>query len=103
MKHQVPHDLPLPVAKKAVEKAFESYSERFAEYHPTLAWVDDQHAKAGFSVKGISLKGAFGITAKFIELELDVPFVFRIFKNKALEVIEREVVKWVAKAKAGEI
>jgi hypothetical protein len=91
------------LAKKAVDKAFESYSKRFADYHPTLEWVNDQHAKAGFSVKGISLKGEFGITPKVIELELDVPFVFRIFKNKALEVIEREVTQWVAKAKAGEI
>jgi hypothetical protein len=29
--------------------------------------------------------------------------VFRLFKNKALEVIEREVRSWIDKAKRGEL
>lgn len=103
MKHQVAHDLPVPLARKAVNKAFESYSQRFADYNPTLEWVDDRHAKAGFSVKGIKLKGGFEILDKAIGLELDVPFVFRVFKKKALDVIEEEVSEWVAKAKAGQL
>lgn len=103
MKHEVAHDLPVPLAKKAVNKAFESYSQRFAEYKPTMEWVDDRHATAGFSVKGIKLKGAFEVREKAIGLELDVPFVFRVFKNQALGVIEKEVRAWVAKAKAGEL
>jgi Putative polyhydroxyalkanoic acid system protein (PHA_gran_rgn) len=103
VKHQVAHDLSLPLAKKAVNKAFESYSQRFAEYKPTLTWIDERNAKAGFSVKGINLKGGFEISDKAIGLELDVPFVFRVFKNRALGVIEKEVIGWVAKAKAGEL
>ena len=103
MKHEVAHDLSIPLAKKAVNKAFEAYSKRFAEYKPTLTWVDDRHAKAGFSVKGITLKGGFEVQEKAIGLELDVPFIFRVFKSRALDVIEKEVRGWVAKAKAGEL
>jgi hypothetical protein len=103
VKHEVAHDLSVPLAKAAVNKAFESYSQRFAEYKPTLTWVSDRTAKAGFTVKGISLKGGFEVGEKTIGLELDVPFVFRIFKNQALGVIEKEVAAWVAKAKAGEV
>ena len=103
MKHQVVHDLPVPLAKKALDKAFETYSRRFSDYHPTLTWIDDRRAKAGFSVKGIKLSGGFEITEKSIGMELDVPFVFSIFKNQAMSVIEKEVAAWVIKAKRGEL
>jgi hypothetical protein len=103
VKHAVTHDLSIPLAKTTVNKAFESYCARFAEYKPTLRWVSDRKADAGFSVKGFSLKGGFEVTDSTIELELDVPFVLRIFKNQALSVIEKEVLLWVSKAKAGEI
>jgi hypothetical protein len=49
------------------------------------------------------LKGGFEVGEKTIGLELDVPFVFRICKNQALGVNEKEVAAWVAKAKAGEV
>jgi hypothetical protein len=103
VKHEVPHDLEFSVAKKAVERAFESYSERFADYSPTMSWANDRTANVGFSVKSITLKGSIEIEPKTINMELDVPFVFRIFKNQALKVIEGEIRKWVDKAKAGEI
>ena len=103
MKHQVAHDLSVPLAKAAVNKAFESYSKRFAEYKPTLTWTDERNAKAGFSVKGITLHGGFEVGERAIGLELDVPFIFRIFKKQALDVIEKEVAVWIAKAKAGEL
>ena len=38
-----------------------------------------------------------------VTLDLDVPFLLKPFKSKALEVIEREIKVWVAKAKRGEI
>ncbi|MCU0690840.1 MAG: polyhydroxyalkanoic acid system family protein [Polyangiaceae bacterium] len=101
MKHEVAHDLPFSLAKKAVNKAFEAYSQRFADYSPTLEWTDDANAKAGFSVKGIKLRGGIRIRPKAIELELDVPFLFRVFKKQALGVIEGEISAWVARAKAG--
>ena len=36
-------------------------------------------------------------------MELDVPFLLKPFKGKALGVIEEEIKKWMAKAEAGEL
>ncbi len=102
MKHVVPHDLGQEKAKQVAEAAFESYRQRFARYNPTAKW-NDQHADISFSVKGFSLKGSLDVNPKNIEMELDVPFVLKPFKGKALGVIEEEINKWAAKAKAGEL
>ncbi|HEX9297682.1 MAG TPA: polyhydroxyalkanoic acid system family protein [Polyangiaceae bacterium] len=103
MKHQIAHDLEDDVAKQVAVRAFESYQQRFSNYHPKMAWVSDRDARIEFSVKGMKLHGSIGILPRAIELDLDVPFVFRIFKGKAIEVIEREVRNWIAKAKRGEL
>ena len=103
MKHEIAHGLPVDVAKKAVTKAFDAYSQRFSEYKPTLDWASETKANVGFSIKGMSVKGSFEITPSKILLDLDVPFVFRIFKNQAVGVIDQEVSKWISKAKAGQL
>ncbi len=103
MKHEVPHDLDTALARRCVDKAFESYSTRFADYSPTMTWASDRVANVGFSAKGIKLKGSIEIMPRSIGLDLDVPFLLRVFKNRALEVIEREIRMWVGKAKAGEL
>lgn len=103
MKHEVQHDLDTALARRCVDKAFESYSARFADYSPTMTWSSERVAIAGFSVKGIKLQGSIEIMPRTIGLDLDVPFLLRVFKNRALEVIEKEIRLWVGKAKAGEI
>ena len=103
MKHQIAHDLDESVAKEVAVRAFESYQKRFADYHPTMRWTGDKDASIEFSVKGLKLQGNIGIRPRAIELDLDVPFVFRLFKSKALDVIEREVRVWIDKAKRGEL
>ena len=103
MKHEVPHDLELAVARRAVDKAFESYRGRFAEYSPTMTWVSERVAHAGFNAKGIKLTGTIEVLPKSIGLQLEVPFLLRIFKNKALQIIEDEIRVWVGKAKAGQL
>jgi hypothetical protein len=103
MKHSVAHDLDQATAKKVTEKAFGAYKERFAEYNPTLEWMNDSLAETTFSAKGIKLKGSFELKPKAIAIELDVPFVLSMFKSKAVDIIEREIKAWVAKAKSGEI
>ena len=102
MKHSVPHDLGQEKAKVVAEKAFDSYKERFAKYNPTCKWVDDRKADISFTAKGITLNGAIEVNPTNIEMELDVPFLLKPFKGKALGVIEEEIKKWIGKAKAGE-
>ncbi len=103
MNHEVPHDLDMALAHRCVEKAFESYSARFSDYSPTMTWASESLAKVGFNAKGLKLNGSIAIKPKTIELELEVPFLLRIFKAKAMEVIEEEIRMWIGKAKAGQI
>ncbi|MFW6049620.1 MAG: polyhydroxyalkanoic acid system family protein [Myxococcota bacterium] len=103
MKHVVKHDLDQEKAKKAAQKAWEAYSERFSEYNPQANWTSDTHADISFQAKGIKLKGALDLEPNQIVMDLDVPFVLRVFQKKAVSVIDREIQTWVAKAKAGEI
>ena len=103
MKHQIAHDLDSNLAKEAAVRAFEAYQKRFANYNPTMHWEGERKARIGFSVKGVKLGGSIDILPRSIELDLDVPFLFRPFKGKALEVIEKEVRNWLTKAKNGEL
>ncbi len=103
MKHSVPHDLPLPLAKKAADAALNSYRERFAEYDPQIAWVSERLAEVTFRVKGMSMKGSFEIQDAAVDMDMEVPLLLRPFKSKALEVIEEQITKWIDKARRGEL
>ena len=103
MKHDIPHDLDFDLAKLASEKAAEAYKDRFAEYDYKHRWVSDKRVELSFRVAGKTLKGAMTVATKKLELELDVPFVFRPFRGKAIEIIEKEVRVWIDKAKKGEL
>lgn len=103
MKQVIPHDLDMSTAKRVVDRAFAEYKARFPDYQPSLTWSSDQQAKVSFSALGKTLNGAMLIEPKSIEMELDVPLLLRPFQKKALEVIEEEVNRWLAKARAGEL
>jgi hypothetical protein len=51
----------------------------------------------------MTLRGTMEVLANAIEMDLDVPFLFRPFKGKALGVIEGEIKEWIAKAKQGSV
>ncbi len=103
MKHVIPHDLDMATAKRVADRAFAEYKSRFPDYHPSLVWANDQRADVAFNAKGVKLSGAMLIEARSIALDLDVPFLFRPFQKKAIEVIEREVNVWLEKARAGQL
>jgi hypothetical protein len=103
MKHAVHHDLDLDTARKATDHALESYKDRFSEYNPQVTWKDDRRAEVAFNAKGVTLKGVFELLDDRVEMDMDVPFVFRLFKKKAIDVIEREIRRWLDKAKNGEL
>ena len=103
MKHVIQHDLDMPTAKRVADRAFAEYRSQYPDYQPSLSWVSEQRADVAFNAKGIKLAGAMHIEVRSIALELDVPFLFRPFQKKALEVIEREVNVWLKKARAGEL
>ena len=103
MKHTVTHDLGRAGAKRVAEAAWSSYCTRFASYNPSCEWKSEYSANIGFKVKGVALKGALDVGEQGIDLDLDVPFLLRPFKGQALQVIEEEIRRWIAKSKAGEI
>lgn len=103
MKHSVSHSLGQATARTVARSAIDSYSARFSEYNPTVQWKNDDEAAIGFSVKGVSLKGAVTITDKSFDLELDVPFLLKPFQGKAIGIIENEIKEWMGKAQRGEL
>jgi len=103
MNHVIAHDLDVPTAKKVIDRAFGEYQQRFAKYDPTFRWVTERRASIGFRAMATTLDGAIEVAEGKITVELDVPFLLRPFRKRAMEVIEREVNVWLAKAKAGQI
>jgi hypothetical protein len=102
MKHVVRHDLELGLAKKAAERALEAYSNRFHEHGPTVCW-NGEKADIRFAVKGITLCGSVEVDAHTFALSLDVPLLFRVFRKKAIDIIETEIKRWIERAKRGEL
>ena len=103
MKHQIHHGLSLPLAKKAIDKAMDAYSARFSEFNPTFAWSNETKGRLGFRAKGVKVEGDIEIQGPEIYVELEVPFILRIFKGRAIEIIDREVKDWVGRARNGEL
>jgi hypothetical protein len=103
MKHTIEHDLEIDAARRVTDRAFAEYKSRYPAYEPTLRWADDRRADVSFNAKGIRLNGSMAIAERTIVLDLDVPFLLRPFQKKAVEVIDREVRRWMGKAQAGEL
>ena len=103
MKHTIEHPLPIEMAKKATEKAFEAYAERFAKYNPTANWTSDNAADIGFEAKGVKLGGNLALRDGAIDLDMKVPLLFKPFRSKAIDIIEGEIRKWLEKAQNGEL
>jgi hypothetical protein len=104
MDYSVDHGLNDPArVREVVEKAYDSYKERLADHKPRLRWVDDKRAVIAFSVMGKTIEVDVTIDDRQVRMTGDLPFLFRPFQSKIVGVIGREVEKWIAKAKAGEL
>lgn len=103
MKHSVPHEIGKDLAKKATLAAFAAYQERFSKYSPSATWKTDDRAEISFTAKGITLKGSLEVRESSIDIDMDVPFLLRPFKSVAQNAVEREISRWVDKAKRGEL
>jgi hypothetical protein len=103
MKHEIHHGLSAELVRRAVTKAMESYATRFAEFNPRFSWVSDTKGELGFRAKGVSVTGELEIVGPKILVDIEVPLLLRVFRGKAIEVIDREVREWVEKARRGEL
>jgi hypothetical protein len=103
MEHRINHDLEPELARKAVRKAIESYSERFSKYQPEADWVSDDRVRLGFTAKGMKLAGDLRLEARAVVFDLQVPLLLRPFKGKAVDIIEQEVRAWFQRARDGQV
>ena len=103
MKHSIPHSLGTELASKATKAAFDSYQKKFAKYDPRATWHTDSQATVTFKVKLVSLEGKLEIHDNRVDMDLDVPLVFRVFKDRAIRLIDSEVREWIEKARNGEL
>lgn len=101
MKHLIRHGLTHELAREATRRALDSYRQRFAAFSPEAEWVGDDHARVAFSAAGRRLEGSIEVGPEAIELELDVPFIFRLLHDRAVAIVEDEVRRWIERARAG--
>lgn len=102
-KHTIQHSLSPELVKKVTEKAFETYSQKFASYSPTSSWPTPTRNDISFTALGKTLKGSINLRPSEVELELDVPMILRPFQKKAMAIIDEEIREWIERAKKGEI
>ncbi|MBZ0121096.1 MAG: polyhydroxyalkanoic acid system family protein [Sandaracinaceae bacterium] len=103
IKHEIHHGLSLELARKAIDKAMEAYGARFVDYDPRFDWKTEVLGQFSFRARGVGVEGEIEIIGPEIYVDVEVPFILRIFRGKAIDVIDREVRKWVEKARNGEI
>ncbi len=103
MKHTIDTGLNVADSKRAIGHAMDAYKARFSEYSPRFEWVSDTLGEFGFKAKGVSLDGKMTVRDNRIDVEMDVPFLFKIFQGRAMDIIEEQVNLWIAKVKAGEV
>lgn len=103
MKHTIDTGLDFARSKKAIDKAMEAYKARFSEYSPRYDWVEDDRGEFSFSAKGVKLSGTIVVRDRRVDVDMQVPLLFRVFQGKAMDVIEEQVKMWVEKARRGEL
>jgi hypothetical protein len=89
--------------KTVIDKAYESYAERLADYSPNITWRGDREATVDFTVMRKTIDATFYITDEEVRIEGNIPFLFKPFQGRIERVLAEEIDRWLAKAKAGEI
>jgi hypothetical protein len=103
MKKTIDTGLNVADSKRALTGAMDAYKARFAEYDPRFNWVSDTRGEFGFTAKGIEIGGNMEIRDNEVDVEMEVPFLFRIFQGRAMDVIREQIDLWVGKVKRGEV
>ncbi|MSQ83313.1 MAG: hypothetical protein EXR77_10580 [Myxococcales bacterium] len=103
MRHSIAHDLTPDMAQKTARAACDHYTTRFAKYEARIVWRDVSNADISFSAKGLRITGKVAVLAQNLVVDIDIPFLLRPFQGRAVDIVQRELNKWIAKAKSGEI
>ncbi|MCH2111003.1 MAG: polyhydroxyalkanoic acid system family protein [Polyangiaceae bacterium] len=103
MKHSVKHGLGKETACKVAKAAFDTYEKKFADYQPVTKWTGDDHADVSFSAKGMNISATISVDEQNIDIDMNVPFLLKPLKGKAVALIEESINEWIVKAKNGEL
>jgi hypothetical protein len=104
MQHIIKHDLSPELAKKAAENASEHYTAKWQKYDAKTTWLSDTKAEISFHVKGVSVAATIDMQPGQVVIDMQkVPLLLRPFRNMALDVVQKTMEQWIAKAKAGEL
>jgi len=103
VRHRVLHHLDTATARRVADRAWETYKVRFPRYEPEIRWLDDRRARLSFSARGLRVTGSLELSTGCIELDVKVPVALRLFKGRAMALIEEEMRRWIARAEAGDL
>ncbi len=91
IEHAITHGLGAEKAKALVERTFAHYASRFERFEPRLSWTTPTTASFGFTAMGVALSGDLRVEAERFVVRLELPFLLRPFRDRAVERVEREV------------
>lgn len=100
MKHVLQHQLDLATSKQIADRALGQYEQRLAQYHPQVRWLDDRRAEVQFQAKGFHVSGTLELRPGAVEIDVDVPFLFRPFRGMAIRILDEELKKLIAEHQA---
>lgn len=103
MKHAVPHNLGQKRAKQVTDAMLKAYKTKYSKYHPAGKWLSPNKASISFKTAGMTVSGVIEILPDKILIDFEVPFLFRPFSKKAIQVVEADIKSWIAKAKKGKV
>ncbi|MCC6525929.1 MAG: polyhydroxyalkanoic acid system family protein [Polyangiaceae bacterium] len=103
MRHVFQHDLDPDLARRAADRAFQTYCERYARYEPRVLWDGDLKARCSFKAKGLRIFATLELRPREILVEIEVPLLLRPFRALALERVERDLRLWCDRARRGEL
>ncbi len=98
MKHRVPHALDDNAARRTIDRALSGYVRRFARYRASVRWLDSHRAAFAFEIKGRQVHGHLILKPRCIELEVHVPWAFRMFVRRATARVDAELRRLLGEA-----
>lgn len=103
MKHRIHHHLDLASSKDVAEKALAGYKTRFAKYEPKIHWLSSHRAEVYFSAKGFNVKGHVELLPGAVEVDIDVPLIFRPLRATAIRLLEGEIQRLLKEREAQQL
>ena len=98
--HDIRHGLSLEQAKRVAHSALDDYLARYGSRGFTARWSSETRAELEVAVKGVHLAAIVDVLPEVLRVDAKVPLVLRAFKGTAIATVEREVQKWLHRAKS---